>query len=83
MARPTYLWDYDMDEETFREILAGRTTLGPLDRDRAAARLLEHASYKEILRLLGFEGLIEGWPGWRRRVRSESRRRGFDFLAEG
>jgi hypothetical protein len=26
--------------------------------------------------------LVRGWPGWRDRVRSPSRRRGFDFLVE-
>ena len=82
MARPPYIWDYDLDEATFQEILAGRKTIGRLDRDWAAARLLEHAPYKEIVRLLGFRGLIEGWPEWRPRIRSETRRRGFDFLAE-
>ena len=77
-----YLWDYDIDEETFREVLAGRTRIGRLDRDWAAVRLLEHAPYKEIRRLLGFRDLIQGWPRWRGRIRSESRKRGFDFIAE-
>jgi hypothetical protein len=82
MARLPYVWDYDIDESTFREILAGRTQIGRLDRDWAAIRLLEHAPYREIVGLLGFRSLIEGWPVWRPRIRSESRRRGFDFLAE-
>src|SRR3954465_13502843 len=82
MASLPYVWDYDLDEVTFGEILAGRTQIGRLDRDWAAVRLLEHAPYKEIVRLLGFSALIEGWPAWRSRIRSESRRRGFDFLAE-
>ena len=82
MARLPYVWDYDIDEPTFREILAGKKTVGRLDRDWAVARLLEHAPYREIVDLLGFRALIQGWPGWRPRIRSESRRRGFDFLAE-
>ena len=82
MTRLPYVWDYDIDESTFREILAGKKTVGRLDRDWAAARLLEHAPYREIVDLLGFRALIQGWPGWRPRIRSESRRRGFDFLAE-
>jgi hypothetical protein len=71
-----------MDETAFREILSGRRRFGPLDRDWAAVRLLEYAPYPEIVRLLGFRDLIEGWPGWRERIRSESRRRGLDFLSE-
>jgi hypothetical protein len=82
MSRPSFLWDYDIDEATFREMLGGRKTLGRLNRDWAAVRLLEHAPYPEIVRLLGFRDLVDGWPKWRDKIRSESRRRGFDFLAE-
>jgi hypothetical protein len=78
--RPAYLWDYDIDEREFVDLLEGRVTKGRLDRDWAALRLIEHAPYREIVRLLGFRRLVEGWPRWRSRVRSESRRRGFDFL---
>jgi len=82
MARSPYVWDYEIDESTFQEILAGRMKIGRLDRDWAATRLLEYAPYREIVRMLGFPALIEGWPAWRSRIRSESRKRGFDFLAE-
>jgi hypothetical protein len=77
-----YVWDYDIDEAAFREMLAGRLTIGRLDRDWAAVRLLEYAPYREIIRMLGFRALVQGWPRWRRRIRAEDRRRGFDFLTE-
>lgn len=80
--RLPYVWDYDLDETRFRAILAGREAVGSLDRDWAAVRLLEHAPYAEIRRLLSFSDLIAGWPAWRSRIRSETRRRGFDFLVE-
>jgi hypothetical protein len=79
--RPAYLWDYDIDEARFRTLLEGEITIGRLDSDWAAIRLLEYAPYPEILRLLGFRRLIAGWPKWRNHIRSNSRRRGFDFLA--
>jgi hypothetical protein len=82
MSRLPYVWDYDIDEATFQSLLEGRTTFGRLDRNWAAVRLLEHAPYREIVRRLGFPGIIEGWPVWRSRIRSESRKRGFDFLTE-
>jgi hypothetical protein len=81
-ARLPYVWDYDIDETRFRALLEGRETLGRLDRDWAAARLLDHAPWREIRRLLSLGDLVRGWPKWRGRVRSESRRRGFDFLVE-
>ena len=43
-------------------------------------RLLEYATYPEILQYLTFAEIVAGWPRWREKVRSESRRRGFDFL---
>jgi len=74
------VWDYDVDEAQYRAILAGRTALGRLDRDWAAVRLLDYGSYADIVRLLGFHDLAAGWARWRDLVRSESRRRGLDFL---
>jgi hypothetical protein len=80
--RLPYVWDYDIDEDRFRALLEGRETIGRLDRDWAAARLLDHATWREIRRLLSLGDLVRGWPAWRARVRSESRRRGLDFLVE-
>ena len=80
--RPSYLWDYDLTEQQVVGLLSGEITLGRLDQDWAAVRLLEHAPYAEIVRLLGFPRLVAGWPRWRGRVRSQSRRRGLDFLVE-
>lgn len=81
-TRLGFVWDYDLDERQFGEILAGSRTIGRLDRDWAAVRLIEHGSYEDIVRLLGFPALVAGWPRWRGRIRSVSRRRGLDFLAE-
>jgi hypothetical protein len=80
--RLPYVWDYDLDESEFRRLLAGTSKCGRLDRDWAAVRLIEYAPYEEVVRLLGFRALVDGWPRWRRRVRSVSRRRGLDFLVE-
>ena len=53
-----YVWDYNIDETQFRSILAGDLVLGRLDRDWAAVRLIEYASYAEIVRLIGFPALV-------------------------
>ena len=79
-ASSPYVWDYDIDEATFADILAGRTRIGRLDQDWAVVRLLEYAPYPEIVRRLGFAQLVAGWPRWRPRVRAQNRRRGLDFL---
>ena len=77
-----WVWDYDLDETQFRALLDGSRTLGRLDRDWAAVRLLEHGSWRDIRRLLSLSELVRGWPAWRGRVRSVSRVRGLDFLVE-
>jgi len=77
---PSYIWDYDISEQEFKEILAGERVIGRLNQDWAALRLLEYASYEEIIHLLGFASLVHNWHRWRPRIRSQSRKRGFDFL---
>jgi hypothetical protein len=78
--RLAYVWDYDIDEAQFQALLDGEQTLGRLDSDWAAIRLLEYAPYPEIVRRLGFHRLVANWHRWREHIRSNSRRRGFDFL---
>jgi hypothetical protein len=75
-----YVWDYDISEDEFQQILEGRLAVGRLDQRWAAIRLLDYAPYSEIVRRLGFKRLVEGWPRWREHVRSRSRTRGLDFL---
>lgn len=77
-----YVWDYNIDQETFLEILSGSKEIGRLNREWAILRLLEYGPYDEIIELVGFPTLIEGWPHWRDKIRAKSRRRGFDFLVE-
>lgn len=80
--RARYVWHYDVDEATFSAILSGESSVGRLDRDWAAVRLLEYAPYGEIVRRLGYASLLRNWPRWRQRVRAPSRRRGLDFASQ-
>lgn len=77
-----YLWDYDLSPQEFRQILAGNSARGSLDQDWAACRLIEYASYEEIIRKIGYRKLVDNWSQWRKKIRSESRLRGLDFLVE-
>lgn len=81
-SAPAYVWDYRISDIQFQELLEGRAALGRLDGNWAALRLLEYAPYEEIVRRLGFGRLAAGWPAWRSRMRSESRKRGLDFLVQ-
>jgi len=77
-----FLWDYKLTNEEFIRILDGRLKKGRLDRDWAAIRLLEYGSYENIVQLLGHKQIVFGWKNWREKIRSGSRRRGFDFLVQ-
>jgi len=77
---PSYLWDYDISEEEFKQILSGERVIGRLGQDWAALRLLEYTPYEDIVRLLGFTRLVQNWSRWRIHIRSKSRQRGFEFL---
>lgn len=77
-----WVWDYAIDADQFRAMLAGELQCGRLGRDWAALRLIEYAPYEDIVALLGFEALVQGWPRWRDKVRAPSRKRGLDFLVQ-
>lgn len=76
----SFVWDYDLNESQFLSLLDGKEKIGRLDSDWAAIRLLEYATYPEIVKFLGYKRLIQGWPNWRKHIRSASRLRSFDFL---
>lgn len=80
--RAKYVWDYDLTQDEFDALLSGNLKRGSLDRDWAAVRLIEWASYDEMIRRIGFAALVREWPRWRLRVRAESQRRGLDFVVE-
>ena len=44
--RLLYVWDYDIDEAQFHEILEGHRVLGRLNQEWAARHLLEYAPYE-------------------------------------
>ena len=81
-GRAKYVWDYDLSQAEFDALLAGRLRRGTLDRDWAAVRLIEWASYEEMIRRIGYAALVREWPHWRERVRSAQQRRALDFVVE-
>ena len=58
--RSPYSWDYDISESEFRAMVAGELTIGRLGQDWAVVRILEYATYPEIIHTLGYRRLIDG-----------------------
>jgi hypothetical protein len=79
-GRAKYVWDYDLTQEQFDQMLAGEYENGNLNRDWAAVRVIEWAQYGDMVRLIGFPALVREWPRWRKRLRSEQQRQSLDWL---
>lgn len=79
-GRARYVWDYDLTQEQFDDLLAGRYTDGHLDLDWAAVRLIEWAPYREMIQRIGYKALVDNWSRWRGRIRSAQQQRSLDFL---
>lgn len=79
-SRPYFVWDYDITWEQFLAILEGKLTISTLDRTWAAVRLIEYAPYEEMIRLIGYDGLVRDWDKWRKRVRANDQQQHLDFL---
>ena len=77
-----WLWDMDMDNGTFEDILRGRKEEPPYDFQWALLRLVEYAPYEDIKRLLPRDRFLTEWSGLAPRVRSQTRRRGMQFWYE-
>ena len=78
--RLPYVWDYAISGDEFDLLLAGVLSRGRLNRRWALTRLFDYAPYEEIVHRLGYAGIVDSWPEVRDTLRSESRRRGLDFL---
>lgn len=77
-----WLWDVDIDSETFRRILLGESKVDGRDWRWALVRLVEYAPYADIRRLLPTGLFVAHWRDVAHRVRSETRREGMDYLHE-
>jgi len=75
-----WLWDVDMDSETFDRVLSGRVSSAGLDWKWAMARLIDYASFKDIRRFLPRSLFVEHWRDVAPLVRSSMRREGMDYL---
>ncbi len=75
-----WLWDTDMENSVFEEILDGRDAQPPRDFRWALLRLIEYAPYRDIRRLLPRARFLDEWPELAPHIRSRTRREGMDFL---
>ena len=78
--RYPWLWDVELDNETFEGILRGDHSPPPYDANWALVRLIEYAPYEQIRRLLPREAFLDRRPKLAQRVRSRSRREGMDYF---
>lgn len=75
------LWgDYQLTTEEFNAILRGEKTIGWLNQEWAISRLLQHANYYEVRKLLTLSEIFQTWPKVKKTIKDQSLVKGYEFL---
>lgn len=56
------VWDYQLSQSDFEQILAGENSLGKLDQSWAISRVLENLNYYDAMSLVSLDTLKQNWP---------------------
>ncbi|MCX8092834.1 MAG: hypothetical protein N3E50_01545 [Candidatus Goldbacteria bacterium] len=74
------IWDYNISEDEFLEILYGKKQIGWFDNVWALKRAIEGLNYYDLINLVGFEILSHNWKNIRDKIRSENIKKGIDYV---
>jgi len=74
------VWDYNLTQAQFEDILLGKNQLGQLDQSWAIARILENLHYYDALSLVPFATLSKNWDNVKRKLFVKGIRDGYEFV---
>lgn len=74
------VWDYNMSQSQFEDILQGKNTMGSLDQSWAIARVLENLHYYDALSLVPFASLTKNWDNVKSKIFVKGIRDGYEFV---
>lgn len=74
------VWDYNLDQKDFEEILIGRKTNGSFDYLWAVKRVLENLNYYEAMSIIPKKTFIKNWDIIKPKMFNKSIVKGYDFL---
>jgi hypothetical protein len=74
------VWDYDLSQDQFEDILHGRNTLGKFDQPWAIARVLENLHYYDAISLVPFASLAKNWDNVKNKIFIKGIKDGYEFV---
>ena len=76
------VWDYDLMQDEFEAILAGKKVLGNMDQNWAITRVLENLNYYDAMNLVSLDTLRNNWNKEQPRLFNSSIKNGYEFLLQ-
>jgi len=76
------VWDYDMTQDEFELILAGKKVLGNMDQKWAIVRVLENLNYYDAMNLVSLNTLRNNWKEVQPKLFNSSIKNGYEFLLQ-
>ncbi len=73
------VWDYNITQSQFEDILQGKNTLGQLDQPWAIARVLENLHYYDALDIVPFASIQKNWDNVKSKIFIKGIRDGYEF----
>lgn len=76
------VWDYNLTQNEFEEILAGKKVLGNMNQSWAITRVLENLNYYDAMRLVSLNTLRTNWKQVQPKLFNSSIKNGYEFLLQ-
>ncbi len=76
------VWDYDLTQNEFEAILAGKKVLGNMDQNWAIVRVLENLNYYDAMNLVSLNTLRNNWKEVQPKLFNSSIKNGYEFLLQ-
>ena len=74
------IWDYDIDENTFWDVLHGKKEYGWLTQEWALIRVIERLQYYDLLEVITLETIVKKWPAIKNEIRFSHIKKGMDYV---
>lgn len=74
------IWDYNISEVEFFEILNDKKQIECFDSKWALKRAIEGLNYYDLMKLVGIKMLVNNWDALRNKIKSASIKKGIDYV---
>jgi len=74
------IWEYDISENDYLDMLFGKTRKGWFDQKWALRRAIESLNYYDLLKLVSIDTIRKYWPELRTKLRNKDVVQGLDYV---